>query len=134
MSQPLPFTYLPSALIPVYHWHGARPPMLDLDENQSGWSIWLLYTREGDCCLVPLSWLIETPGLADDPRASLTPLPCQIDPFDPEALALTLQFLQNDGWQLTGRLDFHFTGCYADSNFWSSLQPYLPPAHPLPNP
>lgn len=134
MSQPSPLPHQPFALIPVYHWQGARLPLLDLEEDQRGGSTWLIYTREGEHCLIPLAWFIETPGLADDPRPFFTGLPCQIDPLDPVALTLTLSNLHSDGWRMIGRLDVNFTGRYADPTFEAALQPYLPPHYTLPTP
>jgi hypothetical protein len=117
------FTMHGSSLVPIYRWRGARPYLLDLDGYQVGWTIILVLTREGDCCLLPVAWQREHPDL-DEERLPL-PVHFYTDAVDRESFDLTLADLERDGWQISGRLDVHFTGCQADPDFWQNVRAYL---------
>jgi hypothetical protein len=116
------------SFVPLYFWRGARPDLVDLDVDQTGWAIMLVLVREGDCCLLPVVWLSETPD-EDTEYLRLNPAAAhhfiQSNALDREALDLTLSDLQGDGWQVSGRLDVHFSGRYTDPNFWPHIQTYL---------
>lgn len=101
-----------SAVTPVYHWRGARPFPLDLGEADVGATALLLLAREGDVCLLPLTWECNVPD--DGPRGR----PFVADALDREALRLTLADLEGDGWRVAGRLDVRFTGQFAADDFW----------------
>lgn len=118
----------PAALIPLLHWRGAIPWLLDLDNSQTGWAISLVLTRQGECCLLPLAWLRDAPNWDDD---RFTPIPhtystaFAADALDSETLHLALADLEGEGWEVSGRLDAHFTGRLADPDFWPNLHSYL---------
>jgi hypothetical protein len=117
-------THHPVATVPVYHWYGARPFPLVLGEGDTGAAQWLLLNREGDACLVPISWQ------ANVPAAPWTRLGFHADALDEEALRLTLADLGADGWVVVGRLDIRFSGRFADDAFWADTLATLwqPPA------
>lgn len=106
------------ATVPVYYWRGARPFPLDLGERDTGAAICLLLRRDGDACLLPLSW-----------QANVLPGPPMhlrfgAEALDEEALRLTLADLQADGWVVIGRLEARFAGRFAADDFWAeSLTP-----------
>lgn len=127
-----------SSLVPIYHWYGSRPGLLDLDDDQTGWLICLLLERAGDRCLLPVAWLQE-PSLRDDDRflpAALAGHPrqpaTQADALDNPTLAMALAGLRRDGWQVNGRLELHFHGRHSQPGFWNTLQPYLRQENPPP--
>jgi len=119
----------PIALTPLYFWRGARPDLLDLDSDQVGWAIALVLSREGDCCLLPIAWLNEIAGQDHEDYLRLNPAAAahliQANALDQEALQLTLSDLERGGWQVSGRLDVHFTGCVVTPDFWPSTRAYL---------
>ena len=101
-----------SSAVAVYHWRGARPWLLDLTADDSGWLLCLCLQREGDVALLPLAWEQNAPA-ADTPGS--WPFSPQAETFhgdapDAEACQLTLRDLESDGWQVNGRLTLHFTG------------------------
>ncbi|MCI0396698.1 MAG: hypothetical protein L0332_34820 [Chloroflexi bacterium] len=139
----LPLSPQSSALIPIFHWRGARPWLLDLDSYQSGWAICLVLVREGDCCLLPVAWQQDTPALDDDDRWPSLPALCpwahptfHADALDHEALNLTLAGLRQEGWHVSGRLDVHFHGHDTTPDFWPEIHAYLwqPGPSPAGNP
>ncbi len=106
-----------TALVPIYHWRGARPWLIDLESHQTGWLTALSLQREGDICLLPLAWEAETPEDSSF-YARQRPYPgIQTDALDSTAVTLTLAQLQQDGWQINGRLTIQFTGTDTDPNF-----------------
>jgi hypothetical protein len=94
-------------IVPVYHWHGARPFPLDLGEAESGSAAWLVLIREGDLCLVPLEWD------RNNPQNETRRLPCLVSVPNAATLHEILGDLERDGWHICGRLDARFTGDYA---------------------
>ena len=90
------------AAVPVYRWRGAQPFPLELGEADTGTAICLLLHREGDVCLVPISWQANVPPVAR------THLNFRADALDGEALRLTLAELEGEGWAVIGRLEVHF--------------------------
>ena len=119
-------TLLPQsvATVPLYRWRGARPEVLDLETDQQGALLCLLFGREGDCCLLPLAWRHEQvdPEL-DDPLSP--PLLLLERALSSEEMALAKADLEADGWHLQGRLNLYFTGRYTDNRFWQSVSPFL---------
>lgn len=105
-----------AALIPLYHWRGARPWLLDLDAGQSGRLVALLLAREGDCAILPVAWQQNSP---DDPARFAA------DALDSDAFSLALEHLQRDGWQVNGRLDLHVSGRHTDPHFWEQIHEQL---------
>lgn len=101
------------AAVPVYRWRGAQPFPLDLGETDTGTAICLLLHREGDVCLVPISWQANVPPVAR------THLNFRADALDGEALRLTLAELGGEGWAVIGRLEVRFTGRFALDEFWA---------------
>ena len=116
--------FRPSAAIAVYRWRGARPPLLDLDAYQTGTLLCLVFTREGDCSLLPLAWRNEQPDPYDDDPFR-PPYPISENALDVETMAQAKAELEGDGWQVSGRLDLHFTGRHTDARFWRGLEPFL---------
>ena len=103
------------ATVPLYHWRGARPWLLDLAEDEGGWLVCLCLQREGDCCLLPLAWEKTVVELAEaHPTIHTTAL-------DSEAVQLTLSDMQRDGWHINGRLHLHFIGHQQDPTFTQYL-------------
>lgn len=119
-------SYIPTALIPIYHWRGGRPRLLDLETDQDGSLIGLLLTREGDCCLLPIAWLYDQPRAGDDDPLRPT-IPQEKQALDQPTLDLILNQLTHEGWEISGRLDMHFTGLHTTPHFWQNLHPLLSP-------
>ena len=105
-----------SSAVAVYHWRGARPWLLDLTADDSGWLLCLCLQREGDVALLPLAWEQNAPAADDAAPSSFAPRPSSFhgDALDAEACRLTLHDLESDGWQVTGRLTLHFVGAEKD--------------------
>lgn len=101
-----------SAAVPVYHWRGARPFLLDLSEADVGWATALVLARQGEVCLLPLAWDRNLPDVGLPAR------PFAADALDREALRLTLADLEGDGWGVSGRLEVRFVGQFAADDFW----------------
>ena len=117
-----------STVVPVYHWRGARPHPLDLDQDQSGWAVCLYLVRQGECCLLPIAW--QADGYQDEEEILQTScwLPAATfatQALDQEALSLTLGDLRRDGWAVNGRLVVTFTGTEVDSRFNERVEAYL---------
>lgn len=114
-----------TAFIPVYYWRGARPALADLEPHQTGWLVCLSLTREGDVCLLPLAWDQDAP-LNELSSAAVLPIPTfHTQALDNTAVRLTLNDLQQSGWQVNGRLTVHFTGADADPDFQKNIHHYL---------
>lgn len=113
------------SFIPVYHWRGARPVLVDLEPSQRGWLVCLCLQREGDVCLLPLAW--DTDAFMEEPNPDDNlPAPTfHTQAQDNTAVRLTLNNLQQSGWQINGRLTLHFTGCHTEPNFHQNTQHYL---------
>lgn len=114
----------PFSLVPLYQWRGARPRVLDLPPEQSGWLACLLLAREGDCCLLPLAWYEEQP----DPWRDVPwhePQPLAAGALEQDMARLLEAMLLGDGWQLRGRLILDFTGCRAVANFREQIDMML---------
>lgn len=116
----------PIGLIPIYHWRGAMPWLLELDSSQAGWVVTLLFGRQGECCLLPVAWLHDELGWDDDrlPPGYTHPN-FAADALDDDLLKLALAELEGEGWEVRGRLELHFTGRLAEMEFWPHLQSYL---------
>lgn len=113
-----------TSFVPLWQWRGARPRLLDLDENQAGSLLCLLLVRDGDCCLLPLAWRYEQ--VAVEPRDPLQPtLPFAQAAIDGEAMRLAQSSLEQDGWRVSGRLDLHFHGLEATAHFWRQIETFL---------
>lgn len=113
------------SFVPVYYWRGARPTLADLEPYQTGWLVCLTLTREGDVCLLPLAWDHDAP-LEDSTIDDNLPAPTfHTQAQDNTAVRLTLNELQQSGWQVNGRLTIHFTGCDTEPNFHQNTQTYL---------
>ncbi len=98
--------------VPLYHWRGARPWLLDLTPDDTGWLQCLCLHREGEIALMPLSWEQNNQSI---------PTSFHADALDNEATKITLHELQGDGWQVNGRLTLHFTGTETIPNFWQTI-------------
>ncbi len=104
-----------AAVVPVYHWRGARPFPLDLGEGDTGAAELLALAREGDLCLLGLS------REANLPPAPVHRLAFHAAAVDAEALRLTLADLERDGWIVVGRFHVTFTGRFAAPDFWGDV-------------
>lgn len=115
------------AAVPLYFWRGARPFLFNLSPAETGSATLLLLVREGELCLLPLTWACNL-----HPSGRGQGQPFHADALDGEALQLTLSDLQQDGWQVNGRLDLDFTGQYAAADFWTTIRAALwqPPLQP----
>ncbi len=119
------FRLQPCALIPVYHWRGARPWLLDLEPEQSGWLIGLCLHREGDICLLPLAWQINN---LEEENQDPSPYPhpqWHTAAHDQNAISLTLANMQRDDWQVQGHLTVHFSGRETRPDFNRQTRSYL---------
>jgi hypothetical protein len=122
-----PFYPAYATTIPVFHWRGIRPFLLDLLADNIGSAVLLVLGREGDCCLLPITWEQNSIFESDSP-SPFTPRSSPFfhaDALDSEAFHLTLSDLQRDGWQVNGRLDIRFTGQFTDDNFWQTIHSCL---------
>lgn len=116
----------PFGLTPVYYWQGALPWLLALDSSQAGWVVALVCSREGACCLLPVAWLRDAPGWDDDRFTPGSGYPAfAADALDGEMVKLALAELAGEGWEVSGRLDVHFTGRLAEPDFWPGLESYF---------
>ena len=104
--------------IPLYHWRGARPWLLDLTPDDNGWLLCLCLHRQGDIALLPIAWEQNALPVAHPPSF-------HGDALDDEACQLILGDLQSDGWQVNGRLTLRFTGTETDPNFWQTITTHL---------
>lgn len=118
MTQPLQIHH--AAAVPVYHWRGTPPFPLELSAAETGSATLLILLREGQTCLLPLTWDRNLPTTWPRP---LTPF--HADALDHEAFQLILTHLQQDGWQVSGRLHLQFIGEYATPDFWPDIQSIL---------
>ena len=97
-----------ASFVPVYHWRGGRPHLVDLAPDQTGWLTCLCLQREGDVSLIPLAWQVNAADEHDMPPFLMPTLHTQA--LDETAVTLTLRQLQGDGWQISGQIDLTFTG------------------------
>ena len=119
------FRYI--AALPVYHWYGPRPELLDLEPDRRGWLICLNLQRDGDLCLLPLAW-DQIQRSEDDLRPRLTPLPPptpHTQAFHQQQIQQTIQQLTAEGWQINGRITLHFTGTDTEPHFDQTIHQYL---------
>lgn len=115
-----------TTLVPIYHLRGARHQLLDLEPEQIGWLTCLTLHREGDLSLLPLAWQINTPDEHHEQNPEQHPYPTiHTQALQETAVTLTLQQLQQDGWQINGQLTLTFTGRDAINNFQKTYQQYL---------
>ncbi len=114
---------LSTTVLPIYHWFGARPRLLDLECSQQGWTLALLLQREGDCCLVPLAWLYEQPQSDDDRLPNGWPL--ESEAIHESALNQLLRQWQLEGWEIRGRIEIRFMGTDTDPQFWPTIRSHL---------
>ncbi len=113
------------SLVPVYYWRGARFSLVDLEPHESGWLVCLALTREGENCLLPLAW-DRSAAIEETITEDILPPPTfHTQAHDSTAVRLTLNELQQSGWQVNGRLTIHFTGCDTEPNFHQNTQTYL---------
>jgi hypothetical protein len=120
-------TFRYAAALPVYHWFGPRPELLDLAPDRRGWLICLSLQRDGDLCLLPLAW-DQLQHSQDDPRPRLTPLPPatpHTQAFHRQQVEQIVQQLVQDGWQVNGRLTLHFSGAESEPHFDQITHQYL---------
>jgi len=110
----------PITAIPTYHWRGARPFILNLTPDDTGVVTILLLNRQGELCLLPISWEQNLP-------LSLTSRPTffHADAIDKESFHLTLSEFQQDGWQTQGLLNVTFTGRETTDAFWQIIHHQL---------
>ncbi|MCP4356408.1 MAG: hypothetical protein GY796_00095 [Chloroflexi bacterium] len=114
-----------TSLIPIYHWRGARPALIDLEPDQAGWLVSLCLQRDGDVCLLPLAWDTNMPTDKPDPD-DIAPIPTfHTQALDNTAVHLTLADLKQCGWKVSGRLTLHFSGADSEPNFEQTTQSYL---------
>lgn len=114
-----------TALVPVYYWRGARPFLVDLEADQTGWLVCLTLTYEGDTCLLPLAWQANHP-LEETPAGPLPLVPgVATEALDSTAVSLTLADLQAAGWEVTGRLTLYFSGRETEPDFQAKNERYL---------
>lgn len=134
--------------VPLYHWRGTQPWLFELASSHQGWLTCLHLTREGDSTLMPLAWQhVDATGdddrtLAhDNPLTSTAPkqpdnnraqqeFPYPASSFQTtalhsEAVKMTLNAMEQDGWQLNGRFDIYFTGTDTDAHFQQNFQQIL---------
>ncbi|MCK5923873.1 MAG: hypothetical protein KAG66_23260, partial [Methylococcales bacterium] len=90
-----PFIIHNSALVPVYYFRGALPPLFELAEDYTGWLVCLSLSQDGHSCLLPLAWE-QKQQTEDDLRPfHHPPLPTfTSSAVDSEAVSLTLRSLQ----------------------------------------
>lgn len=117
---------VPASFVPVYHWRGGRPQIVDLEPDQTGWLICLCLQRHGDLSLLPLAWQINAPDEHHRLAPGEPPYPTiHAQALDDDAVSLTLQQLQQDGWQIQGQITLAFTGRHAIANFEQTYRQYL---------
>lgn len=117
------FSTLSTTALPTYHWFGARPRLLDLEQYEQGWALALILQREGDCCLVPLAWSYEQPHPEDDRLSAGWPL--DTEAVHESVLNQMLKQWQLEGWQVRGRIEIRFTGTETDLEFWPTVRSHL---------
>ncbi|MCZ7672354.1 MAG: hypothetical protein M5U34_37145 [Chloroflexi bacterium] len=122
---PSSFKIHPSALIPIYQWRGARPPLLDLETDQTGWLICLCLQREGDISLLPLSWQTNAMDEHHTPDPSHLYPTIHTQALDNHTLTTILNQLQREGWHTYGQLTLAFSGQETIPNFHQELQKHL---------
>ena len=107
-----------TSFIPIYHWRGGRPQVVDLESDQTGWLVCLCLHREGDLSLLPLAWQAQAPDEHHQLTPDEQPYPTiTTQALDDTAVSLTLRQLQQDGWQIQGQLTLTFTGLDTIAHF-----------------
>ncbi|MCA9943406.1 MAG: hypothetical protein KC449_07985 [Anaerolineales bacterium] len=115
-----------ASFVPIYHWRGGRPQIVDLEPDQTGWLVCLCLHREGDLSLLPLAWQAQAPDEHHQLTPEEQPYPTiYTEALDDTAVSLTIQQLQQDGWQIQGQLTLAFTGRDAIANFEQTYRQYL---------
>ncbi|MCB9009439.1 MAG: hypothetical protein H6656_19110 [Ardenticatenaceae bacterium] len=115
-----------ASFVPIYHWRGGRPQIVDLEPDQTGWLVCLCLQREGDLSLLPLAWQVQAPDEHHLLIPEEQPYPTiYTKALDDTAVSLTLQQLQQDGWHIQGQLTLAFTGRDAIANFEQTYRQYL---------
>lgn len=115
-----------ASFVPIYHWRGGRPQIVDLETDQTGWLVCLCLQRGGDLSLLPLAWQAQAPDEHHQLTPEEQPYPTiYTEALDDTAVSLTLQQLQQDGWQIQGQLTLAFTGRDATVNFEQTYRQYL---------
>ena len=115
-----------TSFVPIYHWRGARPQLVDLEPDQTGWLTCLCLHRQGDLCLLPLAWQVDALDEHDTPTT--TPHPhttIYTTALDAAAVSQTLQQLQQESWQISGQLTLTYTGRDTTANFEQTYSQYL---------
>jgi len=112
-----------SAIVPIYYFRGALPPIFDIAPDHDGWLTCLSLSRDGDTCLLPLAW--ETRQVTPDDARTETWPTSHSHSLSAEAVHLTLADLEQYGWQVNGRFTIHFTGAHTDPTFHQTIQQYL---------
>jgi hypothetical protein len=120
------YTVKSVSFVPVYYWRGSRPQLLDLESDQTGWLTCLCLHREGDLSLMPLAWEANTPDEHHHLSPDEQPYPTiHTEALDETAVSHALRQLQQDGWQIQGRLTLAFTGRDAVTNFEQTYRQFL---------
>ena len=134
--------------VPLYHWRGAQPCLFDLPGCHQGWLTCLHLIREGESKLMPIAWEhFDATGDDDRTTAHRSPLTStmqepwqtnsspqefpypvssiQTQALHSEAVTITLNKMEQDGWQINGRFDIYFTGIDTDPNFQHNIHKIL---------
>ncbi|MEZ4644819.1 MAG: hypothetical protein R3E31_19160 [Chloroflexota bacterium] len=110
----------PITAVPIYHWRGARPSILNLTPDDTGEVTMLLLNRQGEICLLPVSWAQNLPITFTPPHTFF-----HANAIDKETFYLTLSEFQQDGWQAQGLLHLTFTGRETIDAFWQIIHHQL---------
>lgn len=113
-----------SSFVPIHYWRGGRLPIVDLEPDQAGWLICLTLQRAGDLSLLPLAWHTQAMDEHHTPETAVFPT-VDTTALDADAVQLTLQQLEADGWEINGRLQLTFTGRHTDPTFHQTTQTHL---------
>ncbi len=103
-----------SAPMPVYYCLGTRPTILQLDPAQTGWTLCLIFQRNEQTALLPISDLTES---TDGQHIFL--------PSQQTTVQHTCADLKQDGWELTGRIGIRFNGSESADTFWQDTNAWL---------
>ncbi|PIE81435.1 MAG: hypothetical protein CSA11_03600 [Chloroflexi bacterium] len=115
-----------TSFVPIYHWRGGRPHLVDLASDQTGWLACLCLQRKGDVALIPLAWQTNAADEHNNPDTAFPIIPTiHTQALDETAVTLTLQQLQQDGWEINGQLNLTFNGRDTLPNFQQHIQQYL---------
>jgi hypothetical protein len=116
-----------ASALPLIRWRGWRPKPLDLERNEQGGQVFLVFDREDDLALLPtatMTFLVYEP-LGDGSR-------WEDHGIDPIAVShsaaaarhvieAAIDELAADGWQVIGRLQATFHGIDTEDDFWARL-------------